>query len=165
MAVVTRYTAAFPQLNTITGWILPNGIWQQRRGNVKAALFSIAATNGDSINSIYKLARVPSGAIILPSSTLYAPAIAGATSVSVGFNNGGGTVLDTALMSAVNISAGGSFNMMSAVTVANYLQPVWSLLGLTSDPNAEIDVELLLNAALTASGVIAGHIQYADIGP
>jgi hypothetical protein len=161
MAVVTRYTNAYPQLASGTGWASNS---QESRAIVKSSFFKITATNGDSINSIYKLGRLPSSALILPQSNLYCQAIAGLTSISIGLDNTLGTVLATALASAVSIAAGGSFAINSNVPIANYDQRVWQLLGLASDPGALIDVNLLLNAAATATGVIAGHILWTNNG-
>ena len=164
MAVVTRTTAGYPAQTPAAGYGFQANKWLEAKANVKAITFDIAAVSGDSIGSIYKLGRVPSGAILLPESTLYCPAIAGLTSVSVGLNNLAGTVLDTALMSAVNISAGGAFPMLSAVAIANYNYRAWQLLGMSADPNAMLDVEMLLNAAPTAAGAIAGFLKFLDIG-
>ena len=105
--------------------------------------------------TVWLVAGLPLFALLLA-----AEAIAGLTSVSVGLNNRGGTKVAAALMSAVNISAGGSFAMTSAVSIANYNQRAWQLLGLANDPNAMLDVELTLNAAATASGAIAGFIKH-----
>ena len=164
MALVYRYTKGYPQPTPAAGYGFQSNAWLESKANVKAITFNIAATNGDSVNSIYKLGRVPSGSILLPESTLYAAAIAGATNVSVGLNNLNGTVLDTALMSAVDIHAGGSFSMLSNVAIANYNYRAWQLLGLSADPNAMLDVEMLISNALTASGAIAGFLKYLDIG-
>jgi hypothetical protein len=164
MAVVTRYTAGYPQVTPAAGFGFQNNQWLQSRATVRAFAFNIAATNGDSINSVYKLGRVPSGAILLPESLLYCPAIAGLTSVSVGLDNLAGTAQAGCLMSAVNISAGGSFAIMAAVAVANYNQKAYQLLGLSADPNSNLDVYATLNAAATASGAIAGFLKYIDIG-
>lgn len=160
MAVVTRYTNGYPQVTPAAGFGYQNNAWLEARGNIRGSTFNIAATNGDSIASVYKLAQIPSSCIILPGSLLYCPAIAGLTSVSCGLNNRGGTKVAAALMSAVNISAGGSFAMTSAVAIANYNKRAWELLGLAADPNAMLDVELTLNTAATASGAIAGFVQH-----
>lgn len=164
MAVVTRYTNGYPQVTPAAGFGYQNNNWMENRANVRALTFNIAATNGDSATSVYKLGRVPSGSILLPESTLYCPAIAGATSISVGLDNLAGTVSAACLMSAVNISAGGSFSMLSAVAVANYNTKAWQILGLSADPNQLLDVELLINNALTASGAIAGFLKYLAVG-
>ncbi len=164
MAVVTRYSNGYPQPTPAAGFGFQRNAWLESKANVKAITFNIAVTNGDSIASVYKLGRVPSGAILLPESLLYAAAIAGLTSVSVGLNNLAGTALDTALMSAVNLSAGGNFAMLSNVAIANYNQRAWQLLGLNADPNAMLDVEAVLGAAPTASGAVAGFLKYLDIG-
>jgi len=164
LAVVTRYTAGYPQQTPAAGFGFQNNNWLQAKGVLKTLTFNIGVVSGDSIGSIYKLGRVPSDAILLPESTLYAAAIAGITSVSVGLNNLGGTVLDTALMSAVDIHAGGSFAMLSAVSIANYGTRAWQMLGLSANPNAMLDVELLVNAAPSAAGAVAGFLKFLETG-
>lgn len=159
MTVVTRFTNGYPQLSAGQGY---GSNAQESRAIVKDSFFKIAATNGDSIASIYRLGRLPSSALILPQSALYCPAIAGLTSVSVGLDNTLGTVLANALVNAVNMAAGGTFPLVSNVSLANYDQRVWQLLGLASDPGALIDVYLTLNAALTASGALTGHLLWTN---
>lgn len=159
MAVVTRFTNGYPQLSAGQGY---GSNAQESRAIVKDSFFKIAAVNGDSIASIYKLGRLPSSALILPQSALYCGAIAGLTSVSVGLDNTLGTVLANALVTAVNMAAGGTFPLVSNVPIANYDQRVWQLLGLASDPGALIDVNLSLGAALTASGPLTGHIFWTN---
>ena len=161
MAVVTRYTAGYPQQSWGAGY-LPNA--HEARGSLKVAAFNIAVTSGDSIASVYKLGKVPSNAIILPISSLEVPAIAGLTSVSVGFDDLNGTTASAALMSAVDLHSGGAFSMVSAVSVANRTQRVWQLLGFTSDPGKSIDVYASLGAAPSASGAMAGMIYYSAAG-
>lgn len=162
MAVVTRYTNGYPQQAAGTGYSTIAS--KEAKAGVNAMSFNIAAANGDSIASVYKLGRLPSNAIILPISTLYCPAIAGLTSVSVGLDNLLGTKVAAALMSAVSIAAGGSFSMVSAITAANYLQRVWQLLGLAADPGQRVDVYASLGAAATASGAITGFLYYLADG-
>lgn len=162
MGVVTRYTNGYPQQAAGTGYntISP----KESKAGVQCMSFNIAATNGDSIASVYKLGRLPSNAIVLPTSTLYCPAIAGLTSVSIGLDNLIGTKVAAALISAVDIHAGGSFSLVSNVTTANYLQRAWQLLGLASDPGARFDVYASLGAAATASGALTGFLFYIADG-
>ena len=164
MAVVTRYTNGYPQQTPAAGFGFQNNAWMEARANVRALAFNIAAANGDSTNSVYKLGKVPSSSIILPESTLYCPAITGATSVSVGLDNLGGTAVANCLMNAVDIHAGGSFAMLSAVAIANYNQRAWQILGLSADPNQRLDVYATLGANLSASGAIAGFLKFLAVG-
>ena len=163
MAVVTRYGQAYPQFNAGTGYQTPDSRYS--RATVKSLLFNIAAVNGDSIGSVYRLGRLPSNAILLGQDNIaYSAAIAGLTSVSVGLDNLLGTTAPAALVSAANWSAGGQFSLVSAIAAANYTNPIWQILGLASDPGQQIDVTLTLGAALTASGAITGNFQYVAIG-
>jgi hypothetical protein len=166
MAVVTRYTNGYPAPTPAAGTGYGVVSAHESRAIVKAAFFSIAVTSGDSINSVYRLARLPSNAIILPQSNVYVTAagIAGLTSVSIGFDNLLGTVAAAALASAVDMHAGGAFPLTPAVTIAHYNQRVWEQLGLASDPGAQIDLIATLGASPGASGVMAGHVLYTIAG-
>jgi hypothetical protein len=159
MAVVTRYSNSYPSPLNPQSWSM-GSVALEAMSFTKTASFSVAMTNGDSVGSVYRLARLPSQAIIKPSSTLYCPGVAGATSISVGLDNTLGLVAAGALANAVNIAAGGSFSLVSAVASQNYLQRVWQLLGLGSDPSAMIDVLMTVNAAPTATGQLTGFIDW-----
>lgn len=157
MAIVTKYTAGFPNPNALSAY---SSNAHEARANIKASQFSVAIANGDSATSVLKLARVPSNAIILPDSTLFTGGVAGVTSLSVGLDNGRGTVSAAALVSAQSIAGAGSLSLMQAVAVANYGKRAWQLLGLASDPGAELDVIATLNTAATADGLIAGWLRF-----
>jgi hypothetical protein len=163
MAVVTRYTSGYPGVLS-AGVGFQGASAHEAKAQTKALFASIAMANGDSINSIYKLGRIPSNAIILPISNIYTTATTGLTSVSVGLDDRNGTALATALVSAVDMHAGGAFAAMSNVTVDKYNKRAWDLLGLAADPGAELDVYAKLGAATTATGTMAAHIFYTVSG-
>lgn len=115
----------------------------------------ISIANGDSIASVYFVGKVPSSALLSPGSNIYLPATAGLTSFGLGF-----TGAPAALMSAVNVSAGGIFPAMSAVSVANYIQPAWQLAGLSSDPGGMLDLFVTLGAAAGAAALVHCRIGF-----
>lgn len=151
MAVVTKYGSAYKDPAAIrpVDAVFAEGVSRQVTSKASIA-------NGDSATSIAYMGKVPSNAILSPVGNLYAPAIAGLTSVSLGFAGAAG-----ALMNAVNIAAGGAFPAMSAVAVANYTKRAWELAGLTSDPGGMLDVILTLGTAATAAGDVVLALPYA----
>ncbi|MDE2579965.1 MAG: hypothetical protein KGL46_14270, partial [Hyphomicrobiales bacterium] len=162
MGVVTRYTSGYPDPTKVSAF---SRNAHEAVANLKVSYFSIAAQNGDSIGSVFKIARLPSNAMIFPGlSSLFAAANAGLTSVSIGVNNNIGTKQVGALQNALNIAAGGTFALAGAVAQANYGQRLWQLLGLASDPGMELDLEITLNAASTAASLINGQLVWSVPG-
>lgn len=151
MAVVTKYGNAYkdPAAVRPVDAVFAEGV--ARKITSKASI-----ANGDSIASIAYMGKVPSNALLSPAGNLYAPAIAGLTSVSLGFPGAA-----SALMNAVNISAGGAFPAMSAVAVTNYTKRAWELAGLSADPGGMLDVILTLGAAAGAAGDVVLALPYS----
>jgi hypothetical protein len=116
----------------------------------------ISVANGDSINSVYYVGRVPSNCILSPGGVAYVPAIAGLTDFSLGFVGA-----PKALMADVDVHAGGTISTMSAVAVANYNQRAWQVAGLSADPGGFLDIFATLGAAATAAGLITFGIPYS----
>lgn len=153
MAVVEKFSDSAKDPSVQPAVVIPSGLICARN---RTLLGKVALSNGDSAASIVHFGKVPSSAYLRPSAKLFADAIAGATSVSLG-----DATYPTALMSAVNISAGGSFAANSAVAIANYTKQLWQMLGYAADPGGEIDIILTLNTALTASGVVVIDLPWA----
>lgn len=162
MAVVTRYTNGYPNPNNLSAY---SRNAHEAQANLKITYFEIAAQSGDPINSLYRLGRIPSNAMLIPAlSNLYAAAEAGMTDFSVGLDDRAGTVSAKALMSDVDVHAGGTFSLVSNVAQANYGKRLWQLLGLASDPGKELDVYATLGAAPSAAGLVNGHIAWTVPG-
>lgn len=151
MAVVTGYGTGYKNPAAIKA---VEAVYAE--GAEKKIFSQISIGNGDSINSVYFVGRVPSNSIISPGALVYAPAIAGVTDFSLGF-----TGAPKALMADVDIHAGGSFAARAAVSVANYGQRAWQDAGLASDPGGMLDVFATLGAAATAAGVVTVSIPYS----
>lgn len=186
MAVVTRYTAGYPQPTPAAGYGFQGASSHESAAYVRAAFFAISVTSGDSATSIYRLGRVPSNAIILPQSNLYVTALAGLTDVSVGLDNLFGTTDAKCLVSDVDMHTGGAYGLTSnvpnltfaktgipnpagsssgtAVGYIGYQARAWALLGLTADPGSQLDVIATLGAAPSASGFMVGHLLYSIAG-
>lgn len=162
MAVVTRYAPGYPDPGALSAY--------SRRSRdavaiVKNSYFEIAVASGDSINSVYWLARIPSSARIKASSTFWVSAVAGLTSLSIGVDNLRGTKQRDALVSQVDVHLGGAFSLVSAVTAANYGKELWQLLGLSADPGGALDIYASVLAAPSAATTLNGDIYWNVTGP
>jgi hypothetical protein len=151
MGVVTKYGTGSKDptaLNPIEA-VFAEGVLRQI--NSKAAI-----ANGDSSTSVIYFGKIPSSAILDPKSQVYAEAITGLTSFSLGFVGA-----PAALMSAVDIHAGGNFSAVAAVGAANYNKRAWQLAGLASDPGGLLDIIGTLGADAGAAGSITTAIAYS----
>jgi hypothetical protein len=152
MAVVTKYGTGYPDP---TSKVEVDADFAE--AHVKSIVSQIGITNGDSINSKYYVGRVPSNAIIDPSSVYTNAAITGVTSFDLGFV---GAV--NALVAAVSLAVASTapVNATVAVTAANQVKRAWQLAGLTSDPGGFLDIFATINAAATATGVVNFFLKF-----
>jgi hypothetical protein len=150
MAVVTKYGNGYkdPAALKPVAAVFAEGI-------DRTFCSKISVANGDSQNSLLYFGKVPSNALLSPGSNVYAAAITGLSSFSLGF-----AAAPAALMSAVNISAGGTFPALSAVSLSNYVQPAWQLAGLSADPGGMLDIFGTLGANAGAAGDIVLRMTF-----
>lgn len=130
---------------------------------------TVEVTNGDSIGSQYRLARVPSSARM---SALLVKCDA-ITTAAADFGiyetaaNGGAAVDADCFGSAVSIATAAAATPIDVLHESGVLdiseieQPLWQILGLTKDPNKLYDVVATLTAAATGSGTLTLQAQYA----
>lgn len=130
---------------------------------------TVEVTNGDSIASVFRFARVPSN-IRVSSLNLFCDAI---TSAAADFGvyqtaaNGGAVVDADAFGSAVSlataITIGSNIVHESGVyDISEVEQPLWQMLGLTADPKIEYDLAATLTAAATATGTLTMLTRYSQ---
>jgi len=125
-----------------------------------AGTFEVAAADSDT--SIFKLARLPSNAVICRAE-IYADAITDGTDYDLGFYTDGGVAADVDILAdGLDLSSGvaitaASNNGMTSVPIADVGDKVWELLGKTITNKEEGYV-----LALTANtiGSVAGTISY-----
>ncbi|HZU87928.1 MAG TPA: hypothetical protein VE993_01600 [Stellaceae bacterium] len=138
--------------------------------HAKAILSTIAVNSTDSANSIYHVGFIPTNAVIDPSSLVYGSGITGLTSMSCGFGanpqvaNPLGTwaAAPAALVSAQDWHTAASFSLVQAVSVTNYEQQVFQLLGLTLDPGGVVEVYCTVNTGPSAAGTLQFVLKYFD---
>lgn len=115
----------------------------------------VAIANGDSIGSQYFVGRVPSNAIIKPTSRF------DCTAVTAAAGNLGFAAAAAALLAAQTFNAALGASAVAAVSVPNLNTRAWQLAGFTADPGGMLDISLILTAAATAAGTINFSIDYA----
>lgn len=129
---------------------------QKVRSNPIVHYDKVVGVSGDAVDDKLYIAKLPSTALILPSSTIYHEAAG--TSVTV--NLGDATTTD-ALASLVDVSSAGSFSVFENVAVDDYAKPLWELLGMSEDPKSDIDVYFTIKgAALGADTSFVCEIFY-----
>lgn len=139
-------------------------------GAIKRSVGTVETTNGDDIGSTYRICRVHSSWYI-DQVKLYSDDIGTTTIADFGLYRtaaDGGAVVDADFFgSAVSLKdgavAGTEIQHESAVYgVEDIEKPIWSALGLTSDPGVWYDVTATLTAAADAAGTISLRVTYVD---
>jgi hypothetical protein len=171
MAVVTTKSSA------ITGLDAKPAQPQNARligGPLQSAAATVELGSADSINSQYRLFRVPSG-VCLRSLTVYCDAITSAAA-NIGVyrtaSDGGAVVNATAFAAAASIATAislgsnllfqgdptnGNANDMGLASIEKML---WQVLNLAADPYVEYDIVVTLTAAATAAGTLSAHLTF-----
>ncbi len=131
--------------------------------------FQVAVLAADDDGSVYRIARLPSSAVLLAIPTVNT-AITGGTSYNLGFyqttQNGGaivgsGNQIATAVdMSAARGATGPLDLRFEAAAVTTAGQRIWEILGLTADPGIEYDLAFTAATVGTGAGTIGGYVSY-----
>lgn len=129
----------------------------------------VAIANGDSATSKYLVATLPSNAVV-GSVRVSAPDIGTTTTFDVGLYRAtadGGAVVDADFFKAAHIVNAGAtskseVSMSNIITTANATQPLWQLLGLTSDPSVFYDLVLTLVGAADGAGSVLVEADYTQ---
>jgi len=144
-------------------------------GTVAGMLRGFAATletvSGDSATSTYRLARVPSNAV-MHSLRVYSDDIGTTTAADFGLydttENGGAVVSQSLFASAVVLNAGalnGTDILYEAATagadISDMEKPLWQQLGLSADPKKNYDIVATLTGAADAAATLSIKGTYA----
>jgi len=134
-------------------------------GNQSVVRGTFELANGDSIASIFRMAQVPSGAII-DEITLFCDAITSAAG-DVGLyqttDNGGAVVAVGCYATAQSIASANTTGInvqFEAKDIANIEKRVFEDAGLTTDSQRMYDIALTLTAAAAAAGTLSFRIRY-----
>lgn len=131
---------------------------------------TVEITNGDSIASTYRLARVPSS-VRMSALLIKCDAIAGAVADFGVYRTAadGGAVVDAdafgsavALTSAIVAQPLDVLHESGVLDISEIEQPLWQVLGFTSDPQCQFDIAATLTAAATASGTLTAATRYTQ---
>lgn len=139
----------------------------------------VTTANGDSIDSIYRMVRVPSTAkikkvriehVALGAGCLTDVGVFYANSVGeIGAGKTAGAVIDRDFFASAYDAAAASVSGGVDVTneSGNYTlnereMPLWEAVGLTSDPGGKFDICLQLTAATAAAGRVGLKVEYAE---
>lgn len=137
----------------------------QYSGKLRCQFETVEVTNGDSIASTFRMARIPSSAKIA-SIRIFCDAI---TSAAADFGlyrtaADGGAVVDVdAYASAQSIASAitlGTEIMFEARNIDKCRNYVWQDAGATADPRVLYDVVATLTAAATATGTLSVEVWY-----
>lgn len=121
----------------------------------------------DVLNDVYRMVEVPSNARIV-SVRHFNAALGGSSAGDVGVYRNvrdGGAVVDADLfgsaVSFVSAVNGTEISFESTqYTIAEREQPLWQVLGFTSDPNTTFDIAITLTATVNTSGDIGLYVDF-----
>lgn len=138
-------------------------------GRVRAWVDTVEVGAADTASSTYLLARLPSTAVILPSSTLYWDDLTttGSPTVDVGvFNMSGNTDITDdpdALSNGHDVTSAGSGAALAAgANISNFGLPLWDhVASQTTDPKVDLDIKAkLVDAAVVGGGTVSLVMYY-----
>lgn len=163
MAVVNTKASAITNADA-TPVVLTNPIVSH--GFIREAVGTLEAVNGDSIGSVYRLARVRSNARI--SQVLLACDAITTCAGDVGVYRtakDGGAVVDADLFASAQSLAsalvGSDVTHESGVFgVEDVEKPLWQALGLSADPGVDYDIAVTLTAAAGSAGTVSAKVRF-----
>lgn len=127
----------------------------KNHGRVRCAIDEIEALDSYSATDRIFLAKIPSNAVLLPTSTLYFDDLGTAPTLDFG------DVVDpNGLATLISAATAGNASLLEAVDIADYGQRLWELLGHTSDPGGQIDLFLTVVGDITTTGTVKSIIFY-----
>jgi hypothetical protein len=138
---------------------MPNA--KTSKGVLRVSIDTVGITSTDADGSTYRLARVPSNAV-LESITIKNEAITGGTDFFLGFYdiNDGAAIDADALLGTTSLASAGDIDGLGSINIANFGKEVWELAGLTEDPYKLVDIVLTGNTVGTATGTVTAIVKY-----
>lgn len=158
-AVLTNADASPPVINNAN---IAGGFVRQVRG-------AITTASADTTNDVHRFVRVPSNARIsrvrLDTQAAFTTAGAADFGVYQTAANGGAVVDADLFGSAVSLSAAKREGLditfeSGEYTMAESVQPLWQVLGLTSDPNIEYDIAATVTTTYNGGQPYAVSVDY-----
>ena len=134
-------------------------------GRVRSTFDVVTTNSDDSVNSTYHLARLPSNAVILPSSTIYFDDVGGSSATAdIGVYAVDGNLVNAddvdALNDGIAISSAGSASVIK--DFATSATALWDYVASEEvDPGGLLDIKVaVLDAAIDSAGQIALELFY-----
>ena len=134
-------------------------------GRVRCTFDVVETNNDDSVNSTYHLARLPSNAVILPSSTIYFDDVGGSgAKCDIGVYAVDGNLVNSDDPDAINdgiaISSAGSASVIK--DFATTATALWDYVASEEvDPGGLLDIKVVItDAAVDSAGQIALELLY-----
>jgi len=139
--------------------IMPNA--KTSKGVLRVSIDTLEINATDDDTSTYRLARVPSNAV-LDTITIKNDAITGGTDFFLGFYdiNDGDAIDADALLGTTSLASAGDIDGLGSINIANFGKEVWELAGLTEDPHKLVDIVLTGNTVGTATGTVTAIVKY-----
>ncbi|VVE74083.1 hypothetical protein PCA31118_04676 [Pandoraea captiosa] len=168
MAVVTVKSTTITNRDAVPS-IISDG--RLERGSIRSSHGYVSATNGDSVNSKYILASLPSTAMVR-AIYLSCANLGASSAVNLGVyrnTKDGGAAVSASLFAAAQatsaaLSRADATNAGGTYTLDKQEQPLWQAAGLTADPGGTLDIVATVQAAIAATGLIGADVQYVDNG-
>ena len=166
MAVVTTKSTAVTHADAASQ---TNNSQKIAGGRLREDVGTLEAVSGDSIGSIYRLARVKSGSRI--SQVLLSCDAITTCAGDVGIYDiasvNSGAVVDADFFASAQSLATALVNTdvtheSGVFGVEDVEQPLWQALGLSADPNKLYDIAVTLTAAAGSAGTMSMKVRYVD---
>lgn len=166
MAVVTTKSTAVTNADAASQ---TNNSQKIAGGRLREDVGTLEAVSGDSIGSIYRLARVKSGSRI--SQVLLSCDAITTCAGDVGIYDiasvNSGAVVDADFFASAQSLATALVNTdvtheSGVFGVEDVEQPLWQALGLSADPNKLYDIAVTLTAAAGSAGTVSMKVRYVD---
>ena len=166
MAVVTTKSTAVTNADAASQ---TNNSQKIAGGRLREDVGTLEAVSGDSIGSIYRLARVKSGSRI--SQVLLSCDAITTCAGDVGIYDiasvNSGAVVDADFFASAQSLATALVNTdvtheSGVFGVENVEKPLWQALGLSADPNKLYDIAVTLTAAAGSAGTVSMKVRYVD---
>lgn len=166
MAVVTTKATAVTNADAASQ---TNNSQKIAGGRLREDVGTLEAVSGDSIGSIYRLARVKSGSRI--SQVLLSCDAITTCAGDVGIYDiasvNSGAVVDADFFASAQSLATALVNTdvtheSGVFGVENVEKPLWQALGLSADPNKLYDIAVTLTAAAGSAGTVSMKVRYVD---
>lgn len=172
MAVVTTKSTAVTNADAASQ---TNNSQKIAGGRLREDVGTLEAVSGDSIGSVYRLARVKSGSRI--SQVLLSCDAITTCAGDVGIYDipavNSGAVVDADFFASAQSLASALVNTDvtheadaadagAGFGLADVEKPLWQALGLAADPNKLYDIAVTLTAAAGSAGTVAMKVRYVD---